>query len=80
MNIENKFRNWQERMSRKSESEKHNYALTVSLFFGCIALFFVLSSWYFRIFGSNIQTSFFTEAEEMYRAQKENFVNVYNKF
>ena len=79
-NIEKKFESWQERMSKKSEQEKHNYALTVAIFVGCVALFFVISTWYFRIFGDNIQTSYFTEIEEIYRDQKANILNIYNKF
>lgn len=79
-NYQEKFNNWQERMSKKSEQEKHNYAITIAILCGCIALFFVISAWYFRIYGGNFETSYFTDLESMYRDQKENFINIYNKF
>ncbi len=80
MNLETKFKKWQERMGKKSESEKHNYALTVAFLFGAIATFFVVSTWYFRIYGGDVQTSFFTEAEQIFVEQKENLKSIYNKF
>ena len=80
MNLETRFKNWQEKMSKKSESEKHNYALTVAFLLGAVATFFVVSTWYFRIYGDDVQTSFFTEAEQIFREQKENLKSMYNKF
>ena len=80
MNLQEKFYRWQEKMSKKSEKEKHNYAWTVAILMGCITIFFVTSTWYFRIFGGDTQTSYFTELEGIYREQKENVKSIYNKF
>ena len=74
--MENKFFAWQKKMRGKSDKERHNYALTVSILVGCIALFFVISVWYYRIFGGDLQTSLFTEIEQIYREQKKYFSNV----
>ena len=72
-NFQEKFNNWQERMNRKTEKEKHNYALTVSFLLGAIVLFFVASNWYFRLGGESFDTSIFTDIESILNKQKENF-------
>jgi PDZ domain-containing secreted protein len=78
-NFEQKFKNWQERMNAKSEKEKHNYAITVSIIVTAIVTFFVASSWYYRISGESLNTSFFTEVEEFLASQKGDFFGVMDR-
>jgi hypothetical protein len=80
MSLQSSFKNWQERMSKKSDIEKHNYALTVAFLGGAIALFFVASSWYYRISGEVLTESYFTLAEEFLNKQKINFLQIKTEF
>lgn len=72
-NFEEKFNNWQERMNQKTEKEKHNYALSVAFFLTALVAFFIISNWYFILSGNNINSSLFTDIQEMFDEQKENF-------
>jgi hypothetical protein len=69
-NFQAKYINWQKKMSARSENEKHNYALTVSLFISAIVFFFIASGWYFRISGDSFDTSLFTDLEGIYNNSK----------
>lgn len=60
-------------MNQKSERERHNYALTTSFILTAVVAFFIISSWYYRISGESLDTSFFTDIEEMYNKQKTSF-------
>jgi len=71
MSFQKRFRGWQERMQNKSEEERHNYALTVSIILGAIITFFVISGWYFRLTGGSIETGIFSEFESFYSEQKQ---------
>lgn len=72
-NFETKFRNWRERMNKKSEREKHNYAFTIAVILTAVVFFFVASSWYFRISGDSFKTSVFTDIEDIYNNQERIF-------
>ena len=72
-NFEEKYKNWQYKVSKKTEHEKHVYALIVSVIATLIVLFFVGSNWYYRISGDTVQTSFFTDMEKTFTTGKENF-------
>lgn len=65
-------------MSRKTEKERHNLAMTISFLITGVVVFFVLSSWYFRISGDSYDTSFFTDIEGLYKTQSENFIEIRN--
>ena len=75
VNFETKFKNWANRMNKKSEKEKHNYALTVAFLLTAVVFFFVASSWYFRISGESYDTSIFTDLENIFNNQK----NIFNQ-
>lgn len=79
-NFEEKFRNWQEKMSKKSEREKHNYAITVAIILTAIVTFFVVSNWYYRISGESLNSSFFTDIENIFYEQRNNFNGALESF
>ena len=72
-NFEEKFNNWKERMKVKTEKERDNYALSVAFFLTAIVVFFVVSNWYFIISGNSINSSLFTDLEQMFYEQKRSF-------
>ncbi len=78
MSFQKRFKNWQERMQNKSEEERHNYALTVSIILGAVITFFVVSSWYFRLTGGDIQTSVYSEFEGFYLGQKQTIKKLFD--
>ncbi len=51
------FKRWQEKMSKKTDRERHNYAMTWALLISAFMLFFVLSNWYYKFSGETIDTS-----------------------
>lgn len=77
-NFEQKFNHWRERMSRKTEKEKHNYALSVAFLLTAVVTFFVVSKWYFLISGENLNKSMFTEIQGFYETQSQVFKNFLN--
>lgn len=79
-NFERRFENWREKMNRKTEKEKHAYALGVAFIVTLIVFFFVASNWYFQIMGDSFNTSFFTDVEATFNDQRENFYNLENSF
>lgn len=78
-NFEEKFKNWQEKMNKKSDKEKHYYALSVSFFVTAIVTFFVVSNWYFTLMGDNFDTSFFTQMEDGMKNQYSTIKKNYEK-
>lgn len=70
MSFQKRFKKWAEKMQGKSEEDRHNYALTVSVILGAIITFFVVSSWYFRLTGGSIETGIFSEFESFYSEQR----------
>lgn len=67
-------------MNKKSEKEKHNYALTVAVVLTGVLTFFTISNWYFIISGNSLNSSFFTEIEETYNNQKDVFSKAWKGF
>lgn len=56
-------------MSKKTEKEKHDYAITVTFLITFLVVLFVISSWYYRISGDSVNSSFFTDLEKIYNDQ-----------
>jgi flagellar biosynthesis/type III secretory pathway M-ring protein FliF/YscJ len=79
-NFEEKFKNWQERMSQKSEKEKHVYAMTVAVVITGIVFFFIASNWYFQISGNNLNSTLFTDLEESFTNQTKSFSEEWGNF
>lgn len=79
-NLEDRFSDFRLKMSKKSERERHNFALTVALLMGSVVLFFVASSWYFRISGDSYDTSFFTKLEDVFNQQRGQFTGKFVEF
>lgn len=73
-NFEEKFRNWQEKMNRKTDTERHVYAMSVALFSAAVVSFFVISNWYFVISGNEVKSSIFTDLENIFYEQRDAFV------
>jgi uncharacterized membrane protein SpoIIM required for sporulation len=79
-NFQRKFQDWQEKMSQKTEKEKHNFALTVSFLITAIVTFFVISNWYFIISGNNFDSSMLSDFQEAFSKQYASFSEGMNEF
>ena len=61
MNSLQKFRNWRENQSVKSEIEKHNLAFKIATIFTSLVIIFVAINWYLNIFGILPENTYLTK-------------------